>query len=121
MRRSARLIRATTRSLPCQKQPSWLANTATKQALTQAQQQRDTAERTAYIANTNLMQREYENNNVGRTLDMLDQAGSMPPMRLRPSLKVAEMMLSQQFQGGAINLGAMQAGPPMTSRKVRTE
>ena len=61
---------------------------------------------------------------AARTLEMLDQAGSMPPMRLRPGLKVAEMMWAQQFQGEAVNLGALQdAAPPaspMTSRKVRT-
>ena len=63
---------------------------------------------------------------VSRTLDLLDSAGSMPPMRLRPGVKVAELMFSQQFKGEAINLGAMQnaATTPaaaMTNRKVKTQ
>ena len=60
---------------------------------------------------------------VARTLDLLDQAGSMPPMRLRPSMKVAELMWSQQFRGGAVNLGELQSAaavPGMSNRTVRT-
>ena len=59
-----------------------------------------------------------------RTFEMLDQAGAMPPMHLRPSLKVAEMLWTQQFSGEAANFSAMQeatAGAPgLTSRKVHT-
>ena len=62
---------------------------------------------------------------VARTLELLDQAGSMPPMRLRPGLKVAELMFAQQFKGEAVNLGAMQEAaalePAAVSRKVKTQ
>jgi uncharacterized protein YcbK (DUF882 family) len=62
-----------------------------------------------------------------RTFDLLDQAGSMLPMHLRPSLKVAETMWTQQFTGDAVNFAALQpaAREPVTaalaSRKVRTQ
>lgn len=44
---------------------------------------------------------------IVKTLDMLDQAGGMPPMRLRPPQQVAALMLSQQFKGEAVNIGVM--------------
>ena len=62
-----------------------------------------------------------------RTFDLLDQAGAMPPMHLRPSLQVAEMMWTQQFTGNAVNISAMQDQPSgavsaaLKSRKVRTQ
>jgi hypothetical protein len=37
---------------------------------------------------------------VAKTLDMLDQAGSMPPMRLRPTQQIAQLMWAQEFKGG---------------------
>jgi hypothetical protein len=37
---------------------------------------------------------------VGRTLELLDQAGSMPPMRLRPTPQVARLLWAQEFKGG---------------------
>jgi uncharacterized protein YcbK (DUF882 family) len=39
---------------------------------------------------------------VSKTLELLDQAGSMPPMRLRPGQQVARLMWAQQFRGGAV-------------------
>ena len=65
--------------------------------------------------------------NFARTFDLLDQSGSMLPMRLRPSLKVAELMWTQQFTGDAVNFSALQdpnAGvgtSPVSDRKVRTQ
>jgi hypothetical protein len=61
---------------------------------------------------------------IVRTLEMLDSAGSMPPMRLRPAQQVAALMLSQQFKGEAVNLAAMNdAAMPaamLSNRKVPT-
>ncbi|MEQ1649123.1 MAG: DUF882 domain-containing protein [Hyphomicrobiaceae bacterium] len=45
---------------------------------------------------------------VARTFDLLDSAGSMPPMRMRPSTQIAAAMWSQSFAGEAINLNALQ-------------
>ncbi len=64
---------------------------------------------------------------AARTLDLLDSAGSMPPMRLRPGLRVAEAMFTQQFKGEAVNLSVMQdaasvaSSGAMKSRKVKTQ
>lgn len=68
-----------------------------------------------------------------RTFDLLDQAGSMPPMRLRPTFQVAEALWTQQFTGDAVNFAALRdsgeiapgntaaaAPAALTSRKVRT-
>ena len=41
---------------------------------------------------------------LAKTLEMLDQAGSAPPMRLRPGPQPARLMWAQQFKGEAINL-----------------
>ena len=63
---------------------------------------------------------------VAKTLELLDQGGAMPPMRLRPGLQVAEMMYSQQFKGEAINLTLLTDGrsadspAPVANRKVPT-
>jgi hypothetical protein len=63
---------------------------------------------------------------IARTLDLIDQAGGMPPMRMRPTLRVAEAMWTRQFKGEAINLNALygtdeQSAPSsMVSRKVST-
>ncbi len=62
-----------------------------------------------------------------RTFDLLDQAGSMLPMHLRPSLQVAETMWTQQFTGDAVNFAALQPPPrdavtaALASRKVKTQ
>ncbi len=62
---------------------------------------------------------------IARTLDLLDQTGSVPPMRLRPGLRVAEAMFSQQFKGEAINANAWQdpseVDAAVTSRRVKTK
>lgn len=62
---------------------------------------------------------------IVRTLDMLDSAGSMPPMRLRPPMQVAELMLSQQFRGEAVNIAVMSdetaaPGATLSNRRVAT-
>jgi len=40
---------------------------------------------------------------LNKTLEMLDQAGSVPPMRLRPGSQAAQLMWAQQFKGEAVN------------------
>ena len=45
-------------------------------ALTEAQVQRDKAEYTSYVSAMNLAQSSYEDNNLGRTLDLLEEAKS---------------------------------------------
>jgi uncharacterized protein YcbK (DUF882 family) len=62
---------------------------------------------------------------VAKTLELIDQAGGMPPMRLRPTLQTAELMWAQQFQGQAVNLSSMIDNPAPTAnavpnRKVQT-
>jgi uncharacterized protein YcbK (DUF882 family) len=62
---------------------------------------------------------------VSKTLELIDQAGGMPPMRLRPTLRTAEIMWAQQFQGQAVNISAMTDAPSpaaasVPSRKVQT-
>lgn len=42
---------------------------------------------------------------VAKTLELLDQAGSMPPMRLRPGLQTVQLLWAQQFKGEAVALG----------------
>lgn len=62
-----------------------------------------------------------------RTFDLLDQTGSTAPMRLRPSLKVAEMLWTQQFTGDAVNFSSLQdrvadgTAAGINNRKVRTQ
>ncbi len=41
---------------------------------------------------------------VSKTLEMLDSAGSMPPMKLRPGQQVAQVLWAQQFKGGMANV-----------------
>jgi uncharacterized protein YcbK (DUF882 family) len=41
---------------------------------------------------------------VAKTLELLDQAGSMPPMKLRPGAQVAQLMWAQQFKGGMASI-----------------
>ena len=60
---------------------------------------------------------------AARSLEMLDAAGAMLPMRLRPSSEVAALMYSQQFRGEAINLAALSGdalpvASGLSSRKV---
>ena len=44
---------------------------------------------------------------LAKTLEMLDQAGSVPPMRLRPGSQTAQLLWAQQFKGEAINLSSL--------------
>ena len=44
---------------------------------------------------------------LAKTLEMLDQASSIPPMRLRPGSQTAQLMWAQQFKGEAINLSSL--------------
>ena len=63
---------------------------------------------------------------VAKTLELLDQAGAMPEMRLRPGQQVAETLWAQQFKGPAIKPDALApspaAQPPagIAGRKVKT-
>src|SRR5262245_4387600 len=44
---------------------------------------------------------------LAKTLEMLDQAGSVPPMRLRPGAQTARLMWAQEFKGEAIDLSSL--------------
>jgi len=64
---------------------------------------------------------------VAATLDALDDAGSVAPMKFRPGKQLAEEMWAQQFQGKAVHLEALQeldrpqtAETGIASRAVRT-
>ena len=61
---------------------------------------------------------------VAKTLDLLDQAGSLPPMRLLPQPRTAALMLAQQFKGEAVSVGTFRDEAPeqsrLTNRKVTT-
>jgi hypothetical protein len=59
---------------------------------------------------------------LAKTFELLDQAGAMPPMRLLPSQRTAQLLFAQQFKGEAINLGALTLNdaPPASGRKVST-
>jgi len=58
---------------------------------------------------------------VARTLDLLDSAGSVPPMRLRPGQQTVALLWAQQFKGGiAATLPAEPAADAFASRKVKT-
>jgi uncharacterized protein YcbK (DUF882 family) len=64
---------------------------------------------------------------LAKTLEMLDQVGSIPPMRLRPGSQTAQLMWAQQFKGEAINLSSLVDldAPPapaqLTERRVQTQ
>ncbi len=55
---------------------------------------------------------------VAKTLDVLDDAGSVLPMRLRPGRQVAEMMLSQEFRGDAVSVPAPDTAPRAAALKA---
>jgi uncharacterized protein YcbK (DUF882 family) len=42
-----------------------------------------------------------------RALELLDQANTSPPLRLRPGLQTAHLLWAQEFKGEAINLSAL--------------
>jgi uncharacterized protein YcbK (DUF882 family) len=59
------------------------------------------------------------------TLEFLDQAGAMPPMRLRPGQQVAQLLWAQQFKGEAVALDALVEPPgsareALSNRRVKT-
>ena len=64
---------------------------------------------------------------LNKTLEMLDQAITAPPMRLRPGPQTAQLMWAQQFKGEAINLsslidlGAVSAPAKLADRRVQTQ
>lgn len=43
---------------------------------------------------------------LAKTFEIIDDVGAILPMRLRPRLQVAELMWSQQFRGGAVQVPA---------------
>jgi uncharacterized protein YcbK (DUF882 family) len=64
---------------------------------------------------------------IVRTLDLLDDAPVVLPMRLRPGRQVAEVMWAQQFRGDAVDISLQtepgrseRATSGLTSRTVRT-
>jgi uncharacterized protein YcbK (DUF882 family) len=64
---------------------------------------------------------------LNKTLDMLDQAASVPPMRLRPGSQTAQLMWAQQFKGEAIDLSSLidldaaSAPAQLAKRRVLTQ
>jgi hypothetical protein len=59
------------------------------------------------------------------TLEFLDQAGAMPPMRLRPGQQVAQLLWAQQFKGEAVALDLLVEPPAsapdaLSNRRVKT-
>jgi len=65
---------------------------------------------------------------VGKTLDMLDDVGSVLPMRFRPGQQTAELIWSKEFRGQAVSIAELAAGvppppapqPALNRRLVRT-
>ena len=61
-----------------------------------------------------------------RALELLDQSGSLPPMRLRPSPQLAEAMWSREARGEALDIDGLlkrdePAPPPgLATRRVPT-
>jgi uncharacterized protein YcbK (DUF882 family) len=55
---------------------------------------------------------------VAKTLEVLDDRGSVLPMRLRPGRQVAEMMLSQEFRGDVVSVPAPDAVPRAAALKA---
>ena len=62
---------------------------------------------------------------VARTLDMLDQPGTVTPLRFRQGEQTAQLMRAQQFTGEAVGIAKLEAaqkGTPsgLQTRAVRT-
>jgi hypothetical protein len=66
---------------------------------------------------------------LDKTLEMLDQVSSVPPMRLRPGPQTARLMWAQEFKGEAVNLSSLidpddaprgAAPAPLAERRVLT-
>jgi uncharacterized protein YcbK (DUF882 family) len=64
---------------------------------------------------------------LSRVLELLEQEDSVPPMRLRPGVYQAELMLDRESKGVPVDLslldapGDTPAAPPQPSRKVATQ
>jgi hypothetical protein len=64
---------------------------------------------------------------LAKTLEMLTDGGSAPPMRLRPGSQTAHLMWAQQFKGEAINLSSLialdapQGSARLAERRVATQ
>jgi len=60
----------------------------------------------------------------GKTLEMLGQAGTVPPMRLRPPQQVAQLMWRQEFSGAAVqiysNYAAADERSDLDERRIST-
>ena len=54
---------------------------------------------------------------VSKTLVMLEDDMSSPPMRLRPGQQMAELLWSKEFRGQAVSLADMTAGPAPSDGK----
>jgi hypothetical protein len=65
---------------------------------------------------------------LDKTLELLDQLSSVPPMRLRPGPQTARLMWAQEFKGEAVNLSSLidpddaphAASAPLADRRVVT-
>ena len=65
---------------------------------------------------------------LDKTLELLDQLSSVPPMRLRPGPQTARLMWAQEFKGEAVNLSSLidpddaphAASAPLAERRVLT-
>lgn len=60
-----------------------------------------------------------EHPDVAMTLELLDQAGELPPMSLRPGPQTARLLWAQQFQGAAVPLDSVFGEPPPASGIAR--
>ena len=64
----------------------------------------------------------FERPDIARTVDLLDQTGSVPPMRLKPAAKMAQLMWAQQFSGEPTPRQApVDTAGELNDRKVKTE
>jgi uncharacterized protein YcbK (DUF882 family) len=70
---------------------------------------------------------ELRHHDVARTLDMLDQPGTVLPLRFRPGEQLAQLMWAQQFRGDPVGLaklfeaqGEAAQAPGLKDRSVRT-
>lgn len=70
---------------------------------------------------------EFIHHDVARTLDMIDQPGTVLPLRFRPGEQIAQLMWAQQFRGDPIGLSKLLAAQSpdqpafsLNERQVRT-